>query len=58
MRKAEKRKYKQKDRGIVDFIRIIKHFFGELPQWINEMTDPRHQSYITYKQSDLVIREY
>ena len=55
MKKAEKRKQKQKDRGIVDFIRITKHFLGELPQWINEMEDPRHQSYVTYTQSDLVM---
>lgn len=55
MRKAEKRKQKQKDRGIVDFIKLTKHFFVELPKWINEMKDPRNQSYITYTQSDLVM---
>lgn len=55
LRKAAKRKKKQKDRGIVDFMRIMYHFFAELPQWINEMADPRNLSYIQYTQSDLVF---
>jgi len=32
---------------------IMHHFFEELPVWIEEMTDPRHQSYIIYSQQDL-----
>ena len=54
VRKAEKRKKKEKDRGIVDFMKIISHFFKELSFWINEMTDPRNPSYVTYTQADLV----
>ena len=54
VRKAEKRKKKEKDRGIVDFMKIVSHFFKELSFWINEMTDPRNPSYITYTQADLV----
>lgn len=54
MKKAEKRKRKQADRGIVDFMRIQNHFFKELPEWIDEMKDPRNQSYIIYTQSDLI----
>ena len=52
--KAKKRKVKKKDRGIVDLIRIVHHFFKKLPQWIDEMTDPRNPSYTTYTQSDLI----
>ena len=52
--KNEKRRRKKDDRGIVDLMRIMRHFFKDLPQWIEEMTDPRHQSYITYTQSDLM----
>jgi Transposase DDE domain len=55
VRKALKRKKKEKDRGIVDFMMIIYHFFEQLPQWINEMTDPRHVSYIQYQQADLTM---
>lgn len=51
--KAIKRKRKGKDRGIVDLMMIMHHFFKELPVWIEEMTDPRHQSYIIYSQQDL-----
>ena len=54
IRKAEKRKKKEKDHGIVDLMKIVYHFFNELPSWINEMTDPRNLSYITYTQADLV----
>lgn len=53
--KAKKRKAKKKDGGIVDLARVVHHFFKKLPQWIDEMTDPRNPSYITYTQSDLVI---
>ena len=53
--KAKKRKVKKKDRGIVDVMMLIHHFFNELPQWLNEMADPRNQSYTTYTQSDLVL---
>lgn len=52
VRKALKRKKKGKDRGIVDLMMIMHHFFRELPTWIDEMKDPRHPSYITYSQSD------
>ncbi len=53
--KAKKRKVKKKDGGIVEMARIVHHFFKKLPQWVDEMTDPRNPSYITYTQSDLVF---
>lgn len=55
LRKSKKRKIKKKDRGIVDFMMIQNHFFKELPKWINDMQDARHQSYIQYTQSDYVF---
>lgn len=55
MKKEEKRKIKEKDRGIVDFIRLQQHFWKDLNIWINEMADPRNPSYITYTQADLVF---
>ena len=53
--KAKKRKAKKKDRGIVDFMMIMHHFFKELPKWIDEMNDPRNPSYTTYTQADLIL---
>ena len=53
-RKSHKREKKKKDRGIVDFAMIQEHFFKNLPDWINEMEDPRHESYITYTQADFI----
>lgn len=54
MTKREKRKQKENDRGIVDFMMVTHHFFHSLGEWISEMTDPRNPSYITYTQTDLV----
>ena len=53
--KAKKRKAKKKDRGIVDVLMLMRHFFKELPQWLDEMADPRNPSYTTYTQADLVL---
>ena len=55
LRKAVKRKLKERDKGVVDFIWIMRHFFGHLRDWIEEMEDPRHSSYTIYTQSDLVF---
>ena len=53
-KKMKRRLRKEKDHGIVDFIKVIRHFFKEFLEWIREMDDPRHPSYITYPQEDLV----
>lgn len=53
MTKREKRKQKENDRGIVDFMMVTNHFFHSLGKWISEMTDPRNPSYITYAQTVL-----
>ncbi|MCD7743796.1 MAG: hypothetical protein LUI13_00630 [Lachnospiraceae bacterium] len=54
VRKNLKREKKKGDQGIVDLMRIMYHFFKELPKWIDEMEDPRHLSYVTYTQADLM----
>ena len=53
MTKEEKRKHKKRDRGIVDFMMVMNHFFRSLREWLQEMDDPRNQSYIKYTQADL-----
>lgn len=53
MTKEEKRKHKKRDRGIVDFMMVMNHFFHSLREWILEMDDPRNQGYIKYTQADL-----
>ena len=52
--KKLQRKIKLGDQGIVDFIKVQRHFFKNLNTWIGEMEDPRHASYTTYTQQDLV----
>ena len=54
--KAEKRKMRENTNEFVDIAHISKHYFKELKNWINDMMDPRHQSYITYTQPDLIFQ--
>lgn len=54
MTKKEKREKKKNDRGIVDFIMIYKHFFKDMPDWINEMEDSGNPSYTIYTQAGFV----
>lgn len=53
-RKKEKRKIKQKDKGLVEWIRILYYFFEHFTGWIEQMKDPQNQSYIVYTQTDLI----
>ena len=52
--KKLKREKKRNDKGVVDFIQVQRHFFQDMNSWIQEMTDPRNNSYTTYTQQDLV----
>ena len=52
--KKKKRAIRKRDHEIVDLMRIIHHFFAALSGWLDEMDDPRNQSYILYTQSDLI----
>lgn len=51
-RKSQKRKIEQQSNRVIDFVKIINHFFKNFSMWINEMSDGRHQSYIKYSQAD------
>ncbi len=54
--KSEKRKMKENSNGFVDLVKSTNHYFKDLGSWINKMLDPRHQSYITYTQADLIFQ--
>lgn len=56
LRKSDKRKLKENNNGFVDLTKSANHYFKDLRGWINQMLDPRHQSYITYTQADLVFQ--
>ena len=49
-----KREIKLDDRGIADFIQVQRHFFKDMNNWIDEMMDPRNESYCIYTQQDLI----
>lgn len=53
--KQMKREKKKKDRGIIDLMLVLNHFFKNLNHWINEMEDARNNSYTVYTPSDYVF---
>lgn len=55
MTKAEKRENCADYNEFAAWMRIVQHFFPDLPKWFNGMADPRHQSYITYSAAVLVL---
>ena len=54
MTKAERREVVADYNEFASWMRIAQHFFPSLPQWLNEMADPRNQSYITQTSHKLL----
>lgn len=38
-----------------EFLKVIKHFFPKMLQWLEQVKDPRHQSYIEYSMSMVLL---
>lgn len=55
MKKAEQREEKKNKSEFVAWLKITRHFFRDLPCWLNSMVDPRNRAYITYEQAVLVL---
>lgn len=55
MKKSEKRKEKKGKNEFAAWLKICKHFFPKLPEWLNGMSDPRNRLYITYEQAVLIM---
>ena len=55
MRKAEQRAEKNGKGEFAAWLRTCRHFFRDLPRWLNSMVDPRNRAYITYEQAVLVM---
>ena len=55
MNRREKRKLKKEINIFVDVVRIIKQYFPQLTQKLNELTDTRHQSYVEYQMSAITV---
>lgn len=50
-----KRDLKQKYNAYKDLFKIIKHYFPDFIDMLSSISDPRHQSYITYSQVELIF---
>lgn len=55
MNRREKRKIKKEINVFLDVVRIIKQYFPQLTQKLNELTDSRHQSYVEYQMSVITV---
>lgn len=55
MNRREKRKIKKEINIFLDVVRIIKQYFPQLTQKLNELTDVRHQSYVEYQMSVITV---
>lgn len=55
MRKAEKRALREGRGEFAEWMKVCRHFFPDLPEWLNGMVDPRNKSYISYPQAVLVL---
>ncbi len=50
-----KRDLKQKYNVYKDLFKIIRHYFPDFIDTLSSISDPRHQSYITYSQVELIL---
>ena len=55
MNRKEKRKIKKEINIFEDVVNIIKQYFPQLTQKLEELTDARHQSYVEYKMSVITV---
>ena len=55
MNRKEKRKLKKEINIFLDVVKIIKQYFPQLTQKLNELTDTRHQSYVEYQMSVITL---
>ena len=55
MKKEQQRELKRGKNEFAAWMKICRHFFPGLPQWLNNMADPRNQSFITYTQAVIVL---
>ena len=54
MDKAKRREISVDANEFADWMRIVQHFFPDLPNWLNDMEDPRSRN-ITYSEATLVL---
>lgn len=55
MKKAQQREQKRNKSEFAAWAKVSRHFFPDLPEWLNSMADPRNRAYITYDQAVLVL---
>ena len=52
--RMEKRKLREKDKGIIDFVKIQNHFFPNFIEDLGNVDDPRKENYTDYTSEELL----
>lgn len=52
--REKKRKLREKDKGIIDFVKMQYHFFPSLIDELGDVKDPRKKNYIDYESEELL----
>jgi len=52
--RIEKKKLREKDKGIIDFVKMQNHFFPNLIKELGKVTDPRKENYTEYTSEELL----
>ena len=53
--KAEKRELKKQDRGFIEILEVVHHFFKDFMKWVDEITDPRNKIFIFFLHSYFIL---
>ncbi len=52
--RIEKKKLREKDKGIIDFVKMQNHFFPNLIKELGKVKDPRKENYTEYTSEELL----
>lgn len=55
MTRKQKRKLRKESKAFKELMKIIKHYFKDLFDQLDEVKDERHQSYITYETAEILF---
>ncbi len=53
--RKDKRVAEKNYRAFKELLKIIKHYFSNFNRLFSSLSDPRHQSYITYTQEEILF---
>jgi hypothetical protein len=55
MTRKEKRQLSKESKAFRELLKVVKHFFKDFIQKLEDVKDPRHQSYTIYDTTELLF---